>query len=86
MFAGGVMLTWPLKQRWFWMLFFFFLAVILIPVLLVGFIFALGPSYFILILVLLVVIWYVFRSYRDWKASRQKEADENTSGSGVVDE
>ena len=64
-------MTWPLKQRWFWILFFFLLSVLVVPVLVVGLIFSFSPNALIVVLIVLVVVWIVVRSHRDARKERE---------------
>ena len=59
--------TWPLRQRWFWAIFFMLLLALILPVLIVGLIFNFSSSALFVILIALIVIWIVIRSYRDWR-------------------
>jgi positive regulator of sigma E activity len=73
LFIGCSQLTWPLKQKWFWML-FFKLLVILIGAFVVAFvIFTLSPTSLFLTVIAVLILWVVVRSYRKWVADRSEE-------------
>jgi len=71
---GG--LTWPLKQKWFWMLFLALLAMLLGAFVIVFVIVTLSPSSIFLMLIVVLVLWFVVRSYRKWSASKPDEEHE----------
>jgi len=55
------------------------LLVLILPVLIVGLIFNFSSSALFVVLIVLVVIWIVVRSYRDWrfkKEARHEESEE----------
>jgi len=64
-------LTWPLRQRWFWTIFFMLLLVLILPVLIVGLIFNFSSSALFVVLIVLIVVWIVVRSYRDWRFKKE---------------
>jgi type VI protein secretion system component VasK len=74
-----VFLTWPLRQRWFWMLFFLLLLVLIVPFLVIGLLVNFSPSTLFVILVVLVVVWLVNRSYRGWKRKQDEQREEAES-------
>lgn len=66
-------MTWPLRQKWFWMLFFALLAMLVGSFLVVFVIVSLSPASLFLVLILVVIIWFVFRSYRKWVFNKPDE-------------
>jgi len=69
------LLTWPLRERWFWMLFILFVAMAILPLLLIGVILYLSPSSLFLTLLVAVALWFIFRSYKDWVEREDKERE-----------
>jgi len=65
-------LAWPLRQKWFWMLFGMLVLAVILPLLLVGVIANSLGSLFVSLIVVLV-IWVVFRSYREWVAKNRSK-------------
>lgn len=66
-------MTWPLRQKWFWML-FLALLVMLIGAFVVAFVIvSLSPTSLVLTLIVVLIVWFVFRSYRRWGASKPDE-------------
>ena len=74
-------LTWPLKQRWFWMLFFTILAAVLGAFVIVELIFALSPGSIVIALIVVLALWVILSSYRKW-ASEESEEDEEAKNGG----
>lgn len=69
---------WPLKERWFWILFGVLVAVLIVPFLIVGVIVMLVPASNLLgaliyILIVAAVIWLVLKGYRDWTEGKKKK-------------
>jgi uncharacterized membrane protein YqjE len=77
LFFEGYSLTWPLKQRWFWMLFFLLTMVLIVPLLLLVVILTLSPSSIVVAFIVIVVVWYVFKSYRSWTAKKEEESGDS---------
>lgn len=73
------MLSWPLKQRWFWVLFFVLLTVILLPFLIVQAVLSLNPSSLFLVLIIMIGIWIIVRSYRGWVKRKEKLSEDGAS-------
>ena len=71
------LLTWPLRQRWFWTIFFMLLLALILPVLIVGLIFNFSSSALFVVLIVLIVIWIVIRSYRDWRFKEEARHGES---------
>jgi membrane protein YdbS with pleckstrin-like domain len=74
--AMGNSLTWILKERWFWMLAVGLMAAIILPLLIAWFVVSLRPELMVVALVAILVVWLIFRSYRNWSAN----ADEKEAG------
>lgn len=68
-------LTWPLRQRWFWMLFFLLLLVLIIPFLVVGLLLNFSPGTIAVLLMILAVIWIINKSYTDWKRKQEEQLE-----------
>lgn len=66
-------MTWPLRQKWFWMLFLMLLAMVFGAFAVVFLIATLSPTSLFLTLIAVLIIWMVFRSYRKWVASKPDE-------------
>ncbi len=71
---------WPLRERWFWILFGVLVAVLIVPFLIVGLIVRLVPAsnlfgVLIWILMVTVVIWLLLKGYRDWTEGKKKEQE-----------
>ena len=78
-------LTWPLKQKWFWMLFFALLAGVLGSFVIVELIFALSPGSIIIALIVVLALWVILRSYRKWVSDKSAEdAEAENRGSDDV--
>lgn len=71
--VGCSELTWPLRQKWFWMLFLTLFAMLVGAFLVLYLVVSLSPPSVILMLVVVFVVWFVFRSYRKWVAGRSGE-------------
>jgi membrane protein YdbS with pleckstrin-like domain len=79
------LLTWPLRQRWFWTIFFMLLLTLILPVLIVGLIFNFSSSALFVVLIVLIVVWIVVRSYRDWRFKKVADTEEvENSGSSEI--
>gem|GEM_PF-2193596 len=76
-------LTWPLKQRWFWMLFFTILAAVLGAFVIVELIFALSPGSIIIALIVVFMLWVILRSYRKWASEESEEEEEEAETGGL---
>lgn len=77
--GGCSELTWPLRQKWFWMLFLALLAVLLGAFAVVSLIAILSPASLFLMLIVVLVAWFVFRSYRKWVTSKSDEEGGSSS-------
>jgi len=66
-------LTWPLKQKWFWMLFFVLLATIIGAFVVVLIVVSLWHTSLFLVLIVVLIVWFIYRSYRKWEADKPKE-------------
>ncbi len=75
-------LTWPLRQQWFWVLFFLLLLSLIVPFLVIGLLFKFSSSALFVILGVVVVVWIIGRSYRDWK--RQQDEQRGEAGSMLL--
>jgi len=62
---------WPLNQRWFWKLFFLFLALFILPFIVVGSLLYFAPDYIFLFLILALIALIVYRSYKAWVERRR---------------
>ncbi len=69
-------MTWPLRQRWFWLLFFMLLLVLIVPFLVIGLLANSSPSTIFVLLIVLVAVWVINRSYRDWKRKQEAQREE----------
>jgi len=69
-------LTWPLRQRWFWLLFFMLLLVLIIPFLVVGLLANLSTTTWFVVLIVLVAVWIINRGYRDWKRKKEEQTED----------
>ena len=72
--------TWPLRQRWFWTLFLVLLVTLVGAFAIVFLIISLSPSSLFLMLIVVLVLWFVLRSYRKWSASKPDEEREGQKG------
>jgi len=75
LFFGCSELTWPLKQKWFWMLFFALLAMVLGAFVLVFLVLTVSPGFIVLFLVAALILWVIVHSYRNWAEDRAEEED-----------
>jgi hypothetical protein len=75
----GEMLSWVLKERWFWLLFAAYLILFTVPLLVAWVIFSLTPAFMVVALIALIVVWIVVKSYRD-SASRGEEGEAHGDG------
>lgn len=66
-----------LRQKWFWKLFIFLLLALMLPLLIVGLVLYLSPSSLVIALIVLIAIWYLWRSYREWKTKNQGQNEED---------
>lgn len=66
-----------LRQKWFWKLFIVLLSVLMLPLLIVGLVLYLSPSSLVIALIVLIAIWYLWRSYREWKTKNQGQNEED---------
>jgi uncharacterized membrane protein YfcA len=64
---------WPLKQKWFWTLFLGLLAVLIGAFLVVFLVVSLSPEALVLTLIVVLILWVVVRSYRNWVANKPEE-------------
>ena len=71
--VGCSELTWPLRQKWFWVLFFSLLAVLLGAFLVVFLIVSLSPQSLVLTLIVVLVLWVTVRSYRKWVTDKSEK-------------
>jgi DNA-directed RNA polymerase subunit RPC12/RpoP len=58
------------------MLFFLLLLVLIVPFLVIGLLVNFSPSTIFVLLIVLVVVWLVNRSYRDWKRKQDEQREE----------
>lgn len=63
-------MSWPLKERWFWVLFGFFVAVLVLPFLVAYVLINLPPWIMVLALIVIILLWAVVRGYRDYVSKR----------------
>lgn len=80
---------WPLRERWFWVLFGMLVAVLIVPFLIVGLIVRLVPAsnlfgVLIWILIVTVVIWLLLKGYRDWTEGKKKEQERKKRPENVL--
>jgi len=70
-------LSWPLKQRWFWFLFFFLLAAVMVPMIFLGVLLMLPPYCFVIALLALVTVWFILKTRKEWKSKHSGEKHDN---------
>jgi membrane protein implicated in regulation of membrane protease activity len=70
---GCFELLWPLNKKWFWMLFFVLLATLLGAYLFVFLIISVAPNLLFVMLIAVLVIWFLFSSYRKWARDKRNE-------------
>jgi type VI protein secretion system component VasK len=58
------------------MLFFLLLLALIVPFLVIGLLFNFSPSTIFVIFAVLVVVWLVNRSYREWKRKQDEQRGE----------
>jgi len=58
------------------MLFFLLLLVIIVPFLLIGLLINFSPGTLFVILIVLIVVWLIHKSYRDWKLKQDEQRKE----------
>jgi putative Ca2+/H+ antiporter (TMEM165/GDT1 family) len=80
---------WPLRERWFWILFGVLVAMLILPFLIVGLIDRLVPAsnffdVLILILIVVVVVWLLLKGYRDWTEGKKKEQEREKRPENVL--
>lgn len=68
-------MTWPLKQKWFWTLFFALLAMVLGAFVIVFLVLTVSPSFIVLFLVAALILWVIVHSYRNWADNRAEKED-----------
>ncbi len=66
-------LTWPLTEKWFWMLVIGLTLALVLPLLIAWVIFSLPPFAMVVALVLLFFLWVAVRSYLSWSSSKRKD-------------
>ncbi|MEM3828142.1 MAG: hypothetical protein QXP36_02865 [Conexivisphaerales archaeon] len=75
----------PLNQKWFWQLFLILLIAVLAPLVIFYIIMVVAPYAIVIMLLVAVFVWVIFRSYRRW-VSLEKEKNEGEAHSeGVSD-
>lgn len=81
-----VISLYPLNQKWFWQLFFVLLLAILVPFVIFYIVLALSPSSIILVLIVAVFIWVIFRGYRSWVDSGESERSVESQANAEISE
>jgi hypothetical protein len=69
MFFGECM-SWPLRQKWFWVLFGFFVVLLVLPFLVAYVLISLPPWLLMLALIVIILLWAVVKGYRDYVSKR----------------
>lgn len=66
MFVWWFVTSWPLRERWFWLLFGFLLLLFILPFLIIYIIISLPPWIVILFIIAVVLVWACVKGYRDY--------------------
>lgn len=69
------MMTWVLKEEWFWIIALSIILVLVIPFAIVWFILNLPPDGRIIVTIALIIGWGVVAGYKDWLTSKKREEE-----------
>jgi uncharacterized membrane protein len=78
-------LSWPLRQKWFWMLFIVLTSMLLLPLLIFWVVITLSPSSLFAMLIAVAALWVVVRAYRKWHMQKdESEGSETEEQNGFL--
>jgi len=65
-------MTWVLKQKWFWVLAFCLMAVLILPLLIAWIIVSLRPDLMIMAVIAIFVLWWIVRCYKGYSVKKEE--------------